>query len=341
MAPECTSGARTTLRRSGGGFSDRGRHAVACGRALFRFRSCRPPPSPDFVSRLEGYRARIDAHLEHVLPAADNYPYTLHEAMRYAVLGSGKRIRPLLTYAAGEALGVAAERLDGGAAAVELVHAFSLVHDDLPAMDDDDLRRGRPTVHVQFDEATAILAGDALQVLAFEVIAGDRVLSGEPATRLAMLTTLARASGSRGMTGGQAVDLAAAGKRLTLAELTDMHAKKTGLLMRAAVAMACHACPAADEESAARLDRYAELIGLAFQIRDDVLDVEGDTAMIGKPQGSDQGQDKATFPALLGLAGAKAEAERLFDEALATLETLNLDTSALRFLAGYIVRRDR
>ena len=297
--------------------------------------------SAGFQDRVDAYRARVDDCLERWLPARSRFPESLHGAMRYSVLGGGKRMRPLLTYACGEAFDVPAEMLDGPAAAVELVHAFSLVHDDLPAMDDDDLRRGRATTHCAFDEATAILAGDALQVLAFHVLAADETHGAAPARQVAMVRTLAEATGSIGMTGGQAMDLASAGRTLSLEELESMHDRKTGLLIRAAVRLACHCAPSANADEVAHLDRFALQIGRAFQIRDDILDVEGDPEVIGKTRGSDEEADKATYPAILGMADAKAHAKRLYDDALASLSALDRDTSALAWLAHYIVQRDR
>lgn len=290
---------------------------------------------------LARYRAQADAALERWLPTADTAPVALHRAMRYAVLGPGKRVRPVLVYATGDALGVPASRIHSSAVAVELIHAYSLVHDDLPAMDNDDLRRGRPTCHRAFDEATAILAGDSLQALAFEVLATDPALDVLPARRVEMLTELAVASGSRGMAGGQAIDLAAVGRQLSLPELETMHLFKTGALIRASIRLACLAGDHCPPEALSALDRYAHAVGLAFQVQDDILDVEGDTAVIGKPQGSDQDRDKPTYPNLLGLEGAKATAQRLCDDALAALAGFDGGADTLRALAEYIVRRDR
>ncbi|MBK1701140.1 (2E,6E)-farnesyl diphosphate synthase [Thiococcus pfennigii] len=284
-------------------------------------------------------QARVEAALERCLPKAEIQPGYLHAAMRYAALGGGKRIRPTLVYATAQAIGLAPERVDAPACAVELIHAYSLVHDDLPAMDDDDLRRGRLTCHKAFDEATAILAGDALQTLAFQTLASAEGLSVE--SRLAMVDALARASGSRGMVGGQAMDLAAEGQTLDRVSLESIHIHKTGALIRAGVQMATQALPGLDPQVAQRLDHYAKCLGLAFQIRDDILDVEGETAVIGKTQGKDQDQNKATYPALLGLAGAKEAAATLIDDALESLAGLDPQASApLRWLADYMVQRD-
>ncbi len=291
--------------------------------------------------RLSPLQARIDAALDRFLPAAGTAPERLHAAMRYAVLAPGKRIRPVLAYATGEALGADLALLDAPAAAVELIHAYSLIHDDLPAMDDDDLRRGRPTCHREFDEATAILAGDALQALAFGVLLDASTAPLGADTRLEMVRTLADASGSAGMAGGQALDLAAVGHKLTLDELETVHKHKTGALIRASVRLGYLAGGARDDALGERLERYATCIGLAFQVQDDILDVEGETAVIGKPQGSDAGLDKPTYPDLLGMAGAKETARALCDEALACLAPLGDAAGTLALIAEYIVKRDR
>jgi geranylgeranyl pyrophosphate synthase len=290
---------------------------------------------------LATFQAEVEAALENSLPPADLEPNRLHEAMRYAVLGPGKRIRPVLVYATGEAFNTPISHLHASAVAVELIHAYSLIHDDLPAMDDDDLRRGRPTCHKQFDEATAILAGDALQALAFSVIARDTRSKIPPEQQVEMLGALADASGSTGMAGGQAIDLAAVGARLTLGELEKMHLYKTGALIRTSVKLGCLASHIDDVEMVTRLDRYAQCIGLAFQVQDDILDVEGETAVIGKPQGSDSEQNKPTYPQILGMQEAKQTAQRLCDEALACLAPLGPTANTLRQIASYIVSRDR
>ena len=258
--------------------------------------------------------------------------------MRYAVLGGGKRLRPLLVYAAARALGVDSPLLDAPACAVELIHAYSLVHDDLPAMDDDALRRGRPTCHIVFGEAMAILAGDALQALAFELLADDHAGPIDPAIRVAMLRTLGRACGAEGMAGGQALDLAAVGQQLGLAELEHMHACKTGALIRASV-RAGAILGGADAESLAALTRYGDAIGLAFQIADDILDVEGTTEELGKDAGSDQARGKATYPALVGLEASKARARELVQMALDALTRFDERAEPLRAIASYIVKR--
>jgi len=288
---------------------------------------------------LQACQRRNQQALETWLPSAEIQPRRLHEAMRYATLGGGKRVRPVLVYAAGQALGVPPEQLDGAACAVEFIHAYSLIHDDLPAMDDDDLRRGQPTCHKVYDEATAILAGDALQTLAFKVLCKDRKLQASPQTRLDMIETLAMASGSRGMAGGQALDLAAVGKELDLAQLENMHIHKTGALIRASVRIGALAADGADTARLDALDHYAKCIGLAFQVQDDILDVEGDTETLGKTQGKDQAQEKPTYPALLGLSEAKRMARDLQEEALESLNGLNEQAAPLRWLAEYIVNR--
>ena len=259
--------------------------------------------------------------------------------MRYSVLGGGKRIRPILVYATGEALGLNPQTLDGPACAVELIHAYSLIHDDLPAMDNDDLRRGKPTCHRAFDEATAILAGDGLQALAFYILSHDPTMVAEPSSRLAMIETLALASGSRGMVGGQAIDLAAVGRRLDIAELENMHIHKTGALIRAAVRLAALSAQGLDKDTLQNLDYYAKCVGLAFQIRDDILDVEGDTGTLGKQQGADLARNKPTYPALLGLDEAKERAVKLHEEALTSLARMGDGADALRGLSQYIVDR--
>ena len=289
--------------------------------------------------RMKGYQERCEAALDRRLPAPTTLPARLHESMRYSTLGGGKRIRPVLLYATGEMLGAPLESLDGPACALEMIHAYSLIHDDLPAMDDDDLRRNKPTCHKAFDEATAILAGDALQTQAFYLLAHDKSITAPAEARLKMVETLALASGSRGMCGGQAIDLAATGKRLDVVELEDMHIHKTGALIRAAVTLGALAAPNTPAETTERLDHYAKCIGLAFQIRDDILDVEGDTELLGKPAGSDQAQEKATYPALLGLQGAKERALELHEEAAESLRALDHDTAFLHQLSEFIVER--
>jgi farnesyl diphosphate synthase len=277
---------------------------------------------------------RIEHVLDRLLPPADRSPVPLHRAMRYAVLGGGKRVRPLLVYAAGEFAGADPAIADPVAAAVELVHAYSLVHDDLPCMDDDTLRRGRPTCHVAFGEATALLAGDALQALAFEILAGGRM--ADPAGACGLLAT---AAGVLGMAGGQAIDLDAVGGTLTLPELETMHGMKTGALIRASVRLGAACGRALDATETAALDAYAQAAGLAFQVVDDVLDVEGSAETLGKTAGKDAAQNKPTFVSALGLAGAKARAEALRREAQAALAPLGASARRLAELADWIVLR--
>ena len=294
--------------------------------------------SDPLASQIQFWRKRADHALEKCLPSEATIPERLHQAMRYTVLNGGKRIRPILTYAAGHAVGVPLANLDAPACAVELIHAYSLVHDDLPAMDDDDLRRGKPTCHKAFDEATAILAGDALQALAFQVLAhGQTTIPAEQ--RLQMLDSLAIASGSRGMAGGQAIDLAAVGKTLNVAELENMHVHKTGALIRTCIQLAALCQPDMDGATLKKLDHFAKCIGLAFQIQDDILDVEGDTETLGKLQGADQALNKPTYPALLGLESAREMARELHEDALHSLDDLGEKADPLRWLADYIIQR--
>jgi farnesyl diphosphate synthase len=285
------------------------------------------------------YRERVERELAAVLPSAGTLPQRLHEAMRYASLEGGKRVRALLVYAAGEAVGAADTDLDAPACAVELIHAYSLVHDDLPAMDDDDLRRGKPTCHRAYDEATAMLVGDALQSLAFEVLAAAPGGAVAPARRVEMLRTLAAASGSLGMAGGQALDLAAVGRPLGLEALETMHRMKTGALIRASVRLGALACPDTGGAALQCLERYAGCIGLAFQIRDDILDVEASTQDLGKQQGADAALGKPTYTSLLGLAEAKDRATRLHREAISALAPFDGGAALLRELAGFIISR--
>ncbi len=283
------------------------------------------------------YRERVNLRLEHIL-SVGNIPERLCEAMRYSVLGSGKRVRPLLVYASGELFAVDAGALDALAAAVELVHAYSLVHDDLPAMDDDDLRRGRPTTHKAFDEATAILAGDALQPLAFETLCTDEALRRQPRELTEVLAWLARAIGPAGMVGGQALDLEAEGRRVDERALEDIHRRKTGELIRAAIMMPA-ALAAPDRAELERLDLFAKDIGLVFQIRDDLLEVEQDTATLGKNAGSDSANDKSTYPSLLGTDGARRKADSVYAGALAALDAFGARAEGLRWLSEFILKR--
>ncbi len=291
-------------------------------------------------ARFAAWRARVEVALERILPPPTIAPGRLHAAMRHAALGGGKRMRPLLVYATGTTFAADAEALDDAAVAVELIHCYSLVHDDLPAMDNDALRRGQPTVHVAFDEATAILAGDALQSLAFEML----VDAPQPAERrVAMLAELARASGIAGMCGGQALDIAATGSQadsISIADLERLHALKTGALLRASVRMGAIAA-GADAANRAALDRYADALGLAFQIRDDLLDVEGNSVTLGKTAGKDSAQDKATFPALLGIEGSRARLHTLATGMQEALAGIGADTTALAALGRMAIERDR
>jgi len=283
---------------------------------------------------------RTESALDRCLPPSSTAPARLHEAMRYSTLGGGKRMRPLLCHAAGAALGAEAQTLDVAACAVELIHAYSLVHDDLPCMDNDVLRRGRPTCHVEFDEATALLVGDALQTLAFQTLAEGNVPLNVPShqRRLAMIALLAQASGSRGMAGGQAIDLAAVGTALTLEELEFMHIRKTGALIRAAVLLGAH-CGEADEATIEALGHYANRAGLLFQVVDDILDAEGSTVTLGKTAGKDAAQDKPTYVSMLGLPRAKELAAQLRAQAHAALAACPVKTERLAALTDYIVDR--
>jgi len=293
---------------------------------------------PDqFKDRIAAYQERVDKRLDAALPPPSLAPERLHEAMRYAVFNGGKRVRPLLVYAAGECLDVDPALLDAPAVAIELIHAFSLVHDDLPAMDDDDLRRGKPTVHIQYDEATAILAADALQPLAFSVLAGLEHASEK--SRNSLVKLVADACGSVGMTGGQSIDLAAEGKTLTVAQLEHMYALKTGALIHAAVVSACILRGGLEDTATAALDTFARDIGIAFQIKDDILDVEGETCVIGKPSGSDEKLGKATYPALFGVDASRQRCDELLTSALANLGAFGSAAKPLEWLARYIVER--
>jgi geranylgeranyl pyrophosphate synthase len=282
---------------------------------------------------------RVERALDLRLPSAEILPQRLHQAMRYSTLDGGKRMRPMLTYATGKALNIPEAALDGPACAVEFIHVYSLIHDDLPAMDNDDLRRGKPTSHIAFDHATAILAGDALQALAFETLANDSSITASPENRLKMLTILTKASGSQGMVGGQAIDLDSVGKKITLPELENMHIHKTGALIRASVQMATLAKADLNPKLAEQLDLYAKCIGLSFQVKDDILDEESDTATLGKTQGKDRDNDKPTYPALLGMAGGKQKALDLHERALSCLSSFGSEADVLRDLSLYIIER--
>jgi len=291
----------------------------------------------DFQAWMGDIQARIESALGRLLPPAQTAPARLHQAMRYATLEGGKRVRPLLAFAAGEVAGAPPERLELAACAVELIHAYSLVHDDLPCMDNDVLRRGKPTVHVEFDQATALLAGDALQSLAFQLLADHR-LADEPRAQLEMVKALALAAGSRGMAGGQQIDLQSTGKALSLPELEFMHIHKTGALIRAAVSLGA-ACGRVDPSHKNSLDRYGKAIGLAFQVVDDVLDYDASTSTLGKTAGKDSRQGKPTYVSTLGLPRARELAGELRAEALAGLEGLGPSARRLGELADFIVLR--
>lgn len=283
-------------------------------------------------------QSRIEQALHSLLPAADVAPARLHAAMRYAVLGGGKRVRPLLAYGAGELAGAEPQRLDRVAAAVEMIHAYSLVHDDMPAMDNDVLRRGKPTVHVEYDEATALLVGDSLQSLAFQLLAETR-LADDAARQIEMIGMLARAGGSRGMAGGQAIDLAATGRALSVPELEFMHIHKTGALIRASVALGARCGGALSAAQLDSLDHFSKFIGLAFQVVDDVLDADSSTATLGKTAGKDADNNKPTYVSALGLERARELARDLRDDALESLAALPEGGGNLRELADFVVLR--
>lgn len=282
---------------------------------------------------------RAEQALTRLFPETGHDGDTLARAMRYAVLAGGKRLRPMLVYATGHAVGGDGTALDAPACAVELIHTYSLIHDDLPAMDDDDLRRGRPTCHVVFGEAMAILAGDALQALAFEVLAGDEHASVPAVTRVRMLRALGSACGAQGMAGGQAEDLAATGGTLDLAALERMHQRKTGALIRASVQLGALADGCRDPATLDALDRYADAVGLAFQVRDDILDVEADTEMLGKTAGKDAAQAKPTFPALLGMEASRRHLQELTAQAVEAIEFMGAKAGLLVTLARYAAER--
>jgi len=291
----------------------------------------------DFPQRLAQYRSRVERVLEKHLELPDSGTPRLREAMRYSALGGGKRLRPILVYMTGESLGASLALLDAPAAAVELIHVYSLVHDDLPAMDDDDLRRGRPTCHRAYDEATAILVGDALQALAFEVLAADQTPA--PELRIDMIRALAHAAGTSGMAGGQAVDLAAVGQTLSVEAVENMHQRKTGALIRGSVLLGALAAGTPEGPLLRALERFGSQIGLAFQIQDDILDVEGDPALLGKATGADAAHLKPTYPSTVGLKSARNRARQLRDDAVAALAPLGERAAALTELAHFVVSR--
>ena len=292
-----------------------------------------------FASQLEGWQVRVEAELEARLPPVDTHPRRLHEALRYCVLSGGKRVRPALVYATAHSLGLRESAVDGAACAVEFIHAYSLVHDDLPAMDNDDLRRGRPTCHKAFDEATAILVGDSLQVLAFQILASGSGLPKDPVIRLQLVELLAAGSGTSGMAGGQALDLAAQGRQLSIAEVEEMHNRKTGALIRASVMMAAACAPNLSAPVKESLDRYACDIGLAFQIQDDLLDIEGDSGLLGKTTGADKANNKPTYPAVIGVEPARRRMHELHARALTSLQTLGPAAAPLAALSDWLVLR--
>lgn len=293
---------------------------------------------PDFQTWISAHQQRFEDVLRKLLPSADVAPQRLHAAMRYSVLDGGKRVRPLLAFAAGELAGADITRVNYAAAAVELIHAYSLVHDDMPCMDDDVLRRGKPTCHVEYDEATALLVGDALQSLAFQMLS-DTTLTADPARQLKMVKLLAVASGSRGMAGGQAFDLASVGKQLNVSELEFMHIHKTGALIRAAILLGAYCGDALSDAQLDKLDHYGKCVGLAFQVVDDVLDAEADTATLGKTAGKDADNDKPTYVTLLGAAPAKKMAAELHSDAVQSLSEFGDKAQRLRELADFIVMR--
>ncbi|MES2365480.1 MAG: farnesyl diphosphate synthase [Pseudomonadota bacterium] len=293
--------------------------------------------NPDFLAWSGNLQTRIETALSRLLPDPQHAPLTLHAAMHYATLGGGKRVRPLLAFAAGEVVGADPARVEIAASAVELIHAYSLVHDDLPCMDNDMLRRGKPTCHVEYGEATALLVGDSLQSLAFELLT-THTLSDTPERQLEMVKLLANAAGSRGMAGGQAIDLASVGQTLTLPELEFMHIHKTGALIRASVLLGTYCGHALDDTALAKLDHYAKCVGLAFQVVDDILDAEAPTATLGKTAGKDAENNKPTYVTLLGSARAKTFAAELHQDALDSLAGFD-SAQRLRELADFIVQR--
>ena len=296
--------------------------------------------SQAFESLHAEYQQRVDKALDYWLPSDSVNPVELHKAMRYSVMAPGKRVRPVLIYATASVLGLDLDRVDGAAAAVEIMHAYSLIHDDLPAMDDDDLRRGRPTCHKQFNEATAILAGDALQALAFYILSHDPKMTDDHKSRLQMIEKLSLFTGSRGMAGGQAIDLASVGKPLNIAELETMHIHKTGALIRTCVQLAALSTEQLDKDKFKALDSYAKCIGLSFQVQDDILDVVGDTQTLGKPQGSDYERNKPTFPSIIGLDASREKALNLHHKAIEALSIFGEEAEILRYISAWFVERN-
>jgi geranylgeranyl diphosphate synthase type II len=298
-----------------------------------------PAKRDAFGAQLESWRARMELALAARLPDSEAVPTRLHQAMRYSVLGGGKRVRPILLFATARTVGLAEQEVEAAACAVELVHVYSLVHDDLPAMDDDDLRRGRPTCHKAYDEATAILVGDALQPLAFQLLARDPALPAAPTIRLRLIELLAQASGTFGMAGGQAIDLAVQGKQLGIAQVEEMHARKTGALIRACVLMAAACAPSLDARLHEALTGFATPIGLAFQIQDDLLDVIGDPSTLGKATGADRERAKPTHPAVIGLAASQERVRLLHVQAVEALAPFGQRAEPLRSLAAWLLTR--
>jgi farnesyl diphosphate synthase len=299
-----------------------------------------PDAVPDnFGAQLEAWQMRMEAALAARLPAATTVPARLHEAMRYSVLGGGKRIRPALLFATARTLGLQEDEVEAAACAVELIHVYSLVHDDLPAMDDDDLRRGRPTCHKAFDEATAILVGDSLQPLAFQLLARDPALPADPSIRLRLVDLLSEASGTLGMAGGQAIDLEIQGQQPDIGQVEDLHARKTGAIIRASVLMAAECVPQLDPRLYSGLNAYAAAIGLAFQIQDDLLDVLGDVSTLGKATGADRERDKPTHPAIIGIQASQDRVNLLHRQALDALEPFAERAAPLRSLANWLLSR--
>jgi geranylgeranyl pyrophosphate synthase len=297
------------------------------------------PAVPEaFAAQLEAWRARVEAALAARLPRTDQTPERLHAAMRYSVLG-GKRVRPILLFATARALGLEERQVEAAACALELVHVYSLVHDDLPSMDDDDLRRGRPTCHKAYDEATALLVGDALQSLAFELLASDPALPAEPAIRVRLVQLLAHAIGSLGMAGGQAIDLEAEGRKLAIGQIEEMHSMKTGALIRVSVMMGAACAPALEPHLERALAGFAAPIGLAFQIQDDLLDVLSDTATLGKAAGSDRERGKPTYPAILGVSASQEQVRKLHEEAMQSLAPFGERGDALRGVTDWLLAR--
>ncbi|MBG0759614.1 geranyl transferase [Vibrio cidicii] len=291
------------------------------------------------VDVLTSYQKRNNEQLNHWLDGLPHQNQALIQAMRYGLVLGGKRARPFLVYITGEMLGCTPQELDTPACAIECIHAYSLIHDDLPAMDDDELRRGQPTCHIKFDEATAILTGDALQTLAFSILAEGTLSAQGESQRVRMVQALAKASGAQGMCVGQALDLAAENRLVSLEELEEIHRNKTGALMRCAVRLGALAAGEKGREILPQLDQYAAAVGLAFQVQDDILDIISDTETLGKPQGSDQELNKSTYPALLGLDGAIEKAHTLLQEALQALDAIPYNTQLLEEFARYVVER--